>query len=113
MDRQVGDYLIESRIAVGGMAEIYRGRVVAGDGAGQPVVLKRLLPQHRADPAFVERFVTEAKLAVKLRHPNIVKTMKLFKKELDYFMVQELVDGTTLDALVSHARRSQKPIAPG
>lgn len=113
MERRVGDYAIESRIAVGGMAEIYRGSTVSGPDAGRPVVLKRLLPNHRADPRFVERFVDEAKLAVRLRHPNIVRTDKLFRKERDYYMVQELVDGPTLETLLAHARRAKKPLSAG
>ncbi|MHB1845079.1 MAG: serine/threonine-protein kinase [Deltaproteobacteria bacterium] len=107
---EVGEYRMLSRIAVGGMAEIFRAEPLAG---GEPVVLKRLLPQYRADPKFVERFVGEAKLCVKLRHPNVVRTHKLFKKGLDYFMVQELVDGATLGQLLEdrRARGAALPLA--
>ncbi len=103
----VGEYRLMGRLAAGGMAEIFRADPVAG---GESVVLKRLRPQFREDPAYVDRFVGEAKLCVKLRHPNVVRTHKLFKKGPDYFMVQELVDGLSLRGLLDYRRRLRTPL---
>ena len=105
--QDVGEYRLIGWIAAGGMAEIFRAVPLAG---GEPLALKRLLPRHREDPAFVERFVGEAKLCVKLRHPNIVRTHKLFKKGPDYFMVQELVDGLSCRALLDARRALGAPL---
>jgi eukaryotic-like serine/threonine-protein kinase len=102
LPQEVGEYQLLAHLATGGMADIFWAEPLAG---GDPVALKRLLPQHSDSPAFVERFVGEAKLGVKLRHPNIVRTVKLFKKGTDYFIVQELVDGLSLAALLQ-ARRA-------
>lgn len=44
----------------------------------------------------MKAFVDEAKLTVRLRHPHIVRTYRLFKAGPDYLMVQELVSGRTL-----------------
>jgi serine/threonine-protein kinase len=101
MPQEVGEYELLEHIATGGMADIFRARLLAG---GDLVALKRLRPQHSENPAFIERFVGEAKLGVKLRHPNIVRTVKLFKKGPDYFIVQELVDGLSLAALLNLRR---------
>ena len=98
---EAGEYELLEHLATGGMADIFRGRPLAG---GDPVALKRLLPQHSENPVFIERFVGEAKLGVKLRHPNIVRTVKLFKKGPDYYIVQELVDGLSLGALLKMRR---------
>ncbi len=96
----LGGYEVVGRLAVGGMAEVYqaRARTTTQRSPGEPdeVVLKRLLPAFRNDGAFVKSFVDEAKLTVRLRHPNIVRTFRLFKAGPDYLMVQELVAGRTL-----------------
>jgi serine/threonine-protein kinase len=82
------------------MAEVYqvraRGTTQRSPGEPDEVVLKRLLPAYRNDGAFVKAFVDEAKLTVRLRHPHIVRTFRLFKAGPDYLMVQELVAGRTL-----------------
>lgn len=99
-EADLGGYEIVGRLAVGGMAEVYqvRARVTTQRSPGEPdeVVLKRLHPSFRNDGAYVKAFVDEAKLTVRLRHPHIVRTYRLFKAGPDYLMVQELVSGRTL-----------------
>jgi eukaryotic-like serine/threonine-protein kinase len=96
----LGGYEVVGRLAVGGMAEVYQARAKPSTqrSPGEPdeVVLKRLLPTYRNDGAYVKAFVDEAKLTVRLRHPHIVRTFRLFKAGPDYLMVQELVAGRTL-----------------
>jgi serine/threonine protein kinase len=97
---ELGGYEVIGRLAVGGMAEVYQARARAttqrSPGEPEEVVLKRLHPSFRGDAAYVKSFVDEAKLTVRLRHPNIVRTFRLFKAGADYLMVQELVSGRTL-----------------
>lgn len=97
---ELGGYEVIGRLAVGGMAEVYQARAKAttqrSPGEPEEVVLKRLHPSFRGDAAYVKSFVDEAKLTVRLRHPNIVRTFRLFKAGQDYLMVQELVSGRTL-----------------
>lgn len=98
---ELGGYTLVGRLAVGGMAEVYQAK--QKDGAARPggepqdVVLKRLLPAYRTDAAWVKRFVDEAKLTVRLRHPHVVRTYRCFKAGADYLTVQELVAGRTLE----------------
>ncbi|ATB31322.1 serine/threonine protein kinase [Melittangium boletus] len=96
----LGGYEVVGRLAVGGMAEVYQARAKLSTqrSPGEPdeIVLKRLLPSYRNEGAYVKAFVDEAKLTVRLRHPNIVRTFRLFKAGPDYLMVQELVSGRTL-----------------
>lgn len=97
---ELGGYEVIGRLAVGGMAEVYqaRARPTTQRSPGEPeeVVLKRLHPSFRGDATYVKSFVDEAKLTVRLRHPNIVRTFRLYKAGQDYLMVQELVSGRTL-----------------
>jgi serine/threonine protein kinase len=100
LERELGGYEIVGRLAVGGMAEVYQARVLAGtqrsDGEPDEVVLKRLLPSYRNDGGYVKYFIDEAKLAVRLQHPHLVRTYRCFKAGQDYLMVQELVPGRSL-----------------
>jgi eukaryotic-like serine/threonine-protein kinase len=102
------------RLAVGGMAEVYQARALESTqrSAGEPdeVVLKRLLPTYRSDAAYVRQFVDEAKLTVRYRHPNIVRTYRCFKAGLDYLMVQELVAGRTVAFMHDAFRRTGGPM---
>lgn len=99
-ETELGGYQIVGRLAVGGMAEVYQARprpaVQRSPGEPDEVVLKRLLPAYRSEGAYVKSFVDEAKLTVRLRHPNIVRTFRCFKAGQDYLMVQELVAGRTV-----------------
>lgn len=99
-ETELGGYHVVGRLAVGGMAEVYQAKPLPQTqrSVGEPddVVLKRLLPSYRNDNAYVKHFVDEAKLTVKLKHPNIVRTYRCFKAGADYLMVQELVSGRSL-----------------
>lgn len=103
------------RLAVGGMAEVYqaKARSTTQRSPGEPddIVIKRLLPSYRNDAAWVKSFVDEAKLTVRLRHANIVRTFRCFKAGADYLMVQELVSGRTLEYM-QNAFRDAGAIMP-
>jgi serine/threonine protein kinase len=100
LERELGGYEIVGRLAVGGMAEVYQARALLGtqrsEGEPDEVVLKRLLPSYRNDGGYVKHFIDEAKLAVRLQHPHLVRTFRCFKAGQDYLMVQELVPGRSL-----------------
>lgn len=115
LETELGGYSIVEKLALGGMAEVYRARAAAGTArsADEPsdVVLKRLLPRFRAETAFINLFVQEGKLCVRLKHPNVVRTFKVFKKGMDYFMVQELVEGRSLALVQERARGRALPVS--
>ncbi|HLM46618.1 MAG TPA: serine/threonine-protein kinase [Myxococcaceae bacterium] len=112
----LGGYEVVGRLAVGGMAEVYqvRARSTTQRSPGEPdeVVLKRLLPAYRNDGAYVKAFVDEAKLTVRLRHPHIVRTFRLFKAGPDYLMVQELVAGRTLGFMQELLQKAETAMPP-
>lgn len=115
-ESELGGYQIVGRLAVGGMAEVYqaRARGTTQRSAGEPdeIVLKRLLPTFRNDGSYVKHFVDEAKLTVRLRHPNIVRTYRCFKAGADYLMVQELVSGRTLGYMQEMLIKAGTPMPP-
>jgi eukaryotic-like serine/threonine-protein kinase len=115
-EAELGGYQIIGRLAVGGMAEIYQAKagpaVQRSPGEPEDIVLKRLLPTYRNDGGYVKQFVDEAKLTVRLRHPNIVRTFRCFKAGSDYLMVQELVSGRTLGYMQELLAKAGTPMPP-
>jgi serine/threonine-protein kinase len=75
------------------MAMVYRAQDTLLNRA---VALKILYPELSADPLFVERFRREAQAAANLSHPNIVPVFDWGEDEGTYFIVMELVNGTSL-----------------
>jgi beta-lactam-binding protein with PASTA domain/tRNA A-37 threonylcarbamoyl transferase component Bud32 len=109
-----GRYQVTHLIARGGMAIVYRAQDRL---LNRPVALKILYPELSADPLFVERFRREAQAAANLSHPNIVPVFDWGEDDGTYFIVMELIDGTSLADLLRGSRtltgsRSAQLIAP-
>jgi len=94
-------YQVTHLIARGGMALVYRAQDRL---LNRPVALKILYPELSADPNFVERFRREAQAAANLSHPNIVPVFDWGEDAGTYFIVMELVDGTSLAELLRQSR---------
>ncbi len=114
IETDLGDYLLEDRLAIGGMAEVYlaTARDPAAHEGQARVVVKRLLPRYRSEAEFVRLFTDEAKLCVRLRHPHVVRTFKAFKRDLDWYMVQELVDGGSLATVMTRLSHKRLRLPP-
>src|SRR5262245_11690511 len=97
----VGDFRIESLLARGAMAEVYRAR---GEG-GQPVALKLLDPTLAHDDRFRQRFARESELAATLEHPNIVATLGSGEDAGRLYLALELIDGPDLREVLRQDRR--------
>lgn len=104
-----GRYRLVSRIAVGGMGEVWR----AEDQLLQrPVAVKILKPELTGDPAFLERFRTEARTTASLSHPGIASVHDYGEGPLPAageprmaYLVMELVPGEPLSAILARQRR--------
>src|SRR5215831_18353251 len=70
-----GRFQLLDRLAVGGMAEIFKAKMTGAAGFEKIVVIKRILPHLAADKQFVDMFIDEAKLTVHLVHPKIVQVL--------------------------------------
>ena len=64
-----GRYRVGQRIARGGMASVYLGTDIRLE---RQVAIKVMAPQFAHDPAFVDRFIREARSAARLVHPDVV-----------------------------------------
>ena len=99
----LGRYEIIEQIAVGGMAQIYLGRVRGTAGFDKLVAIKRILPRVALDHTFVEMFLAEARLAATLRHPNIADVFDVGNDAGSYFFAMEFIHGQDLRAIKAEA----------
>ncbi|POG43921.1 serine/threonine protein kinase [Streptomyces sp. ZL-24] len=88
-----GRYRIEARIAVGGMATVYRAVDTRLD---RVLALKVMHPALATDVAFVERFIREAKSVARLAHPNVVAVFDQGAQGAYVYLAMEYVSGCTL-----------------
>ena len=110
--RSVGRYVLYDRIASGGMAQVHLGRLVGAVGFSRTVAIKRLLPHCATDAEIVPMFVDEARLAARIRHPNVVGTLDVVQEGDELLLVMEYVHGESLARLVSRARTRGIPVPP-
>ena len=95
----VGRYLLLTPIAEGGMAQLWLARQTGMQGFDRLVVIKRMVDALEADPEHVEMFLTEARLAARLNHPNISQIFELGEDHGTYFIAMEYLDGENLSYL--------------
>jgi serine/threonine-protein kinase len=99
----LGRYALYDRIASGGMASIHIGRLLGPVGFARTVAIKRMHPQLAEDPEFVTMFLDEARLAARIRHPNVVPTLDVVALPGELFLVMEFVQGESLSRLLRTA----------
>ncbi len=106
-----GDHLggctLESEVGSGGMASVWRatsGPGVPGVGEGEAVAIKIVHPHLYGVEGFYDRFLLEANLGMRIRHPNVVRTLDAgegtLHGETRYYLVMEYVEGQTLRQLL-------------
>lgn len=105
-------YRIIRKLATGGMAEVYLGKLVGAGGFEKPIAIKRMLPSLAADRASAEAFLHEARLCVHLVHPNVVQVLDLGTSGGAPFLVMELVDGEDLRNILNAGAQADLPLQP-
>jgi hypothetical protein len=97
--KKIGKYEIISKIAQGGMGALYKAKHPT---LGRIVLLKKL--SLRGGEQFVERFKREARLMMDFKNEHIAQVYDHFKEGAQYYIVEEYVDGISLDALIKKER---------
>ena len=108
-----GKYLLQRKLAEGGMAELFLAKQTGMEGFEKLVVVKRILAHLAADESFLHMFLNEARVAARLNHPNVVQIFDLGKIDEQYFIAMEYVHGEDLRALIREAgeRDARPPLA--
>ncbi|MGD9331647.1 MAG: protein kinase [Desulfobacterales bacterium] len=109
--QQYGKYWLTDRIAVGGMAELYRGKISGEEGFEKAVAVKKILPHLSAEKEAVSYFIDEARLAALLQHPNIVQIYDFGRLEDSYFIAMEYLFGKDLKTVLHSAGQRGMPLS--
>jgi serine/threonine-protein kinase len=96
---RIGRYEILLPIASGGMATVYLARSRGAGGFEREVALKLTHPHLRETQEFASHLLEEAKLAVRIRHPNVVPVLDVEDDPAGLFLVMDYVHGDTLAGL--------------
>jgi serine/threonine-protein kinase len=107
-----GKYELISKLAAGGMAEIFLARTRSSQGFEKYLVIKRILRARTSDPEFVRMFLDEARLAATLDHPNIVQIYDVGHVENEYYIAMELLRGHNLIDVVRAGAKVGYPKPP-
>ena len=108
---QFGKYWLTDRIAVGGMAELYRGKISGDEGFEKAVAVKKILPHLAAEQDAVNYFIDEARLAALLQHPNIAQIYDFGRLEESYFIAMEYLFGKDLKTVLGTSEARKIPLS--
>lgn len=109
--QKYGKYWLTDRIAVGGMAELHRGKISGEEGFEKAVAVKKILPHLSAEEEAVSYFIDEARLAALLQHPNVVQIYDFGRLEDTYFIAMEYLFGKDLKTVLHSAGQRGMPLS--
>ncbi|ACL04394.1 serine/threonine protein kinase with FHA domain [Desulfatibacillum aliphaticivorans] len=108
-----GKYLLLDPIAVGGMAELFRAKMLGDAGFEKLIVVKKILPHLVQEKELVESFIYEARLAAHLQHENIIRTYDFGRMQDDYFISMEFLFGKNLRFVLEQAKAKRISLGMG
>ena len=104
---EFGQYVIEEHIATGGMADVYKARMMGMEGFQKTVAIKRILGNLTDSDEFVRMFIDEAKLAAQLNHNNIIHIYDLGKVDRSHYIAMEYIEGHDLRSILELCRQRE------
>ncbi|MCU1545118.1 MAG: serine/threonine protein kinase [Homoserinimonas sp.] len=96
-----GRYQLSSRVAIGGMGEVWQATDLV---IGRTVAIKILKDEYLGDPGFLERFRAEARHAALVNHEGIANVFDYGEEEGSAYLVMELVPGEALSTVLERER---------
>lgn len=98
--KKIGKYILYDLVARGGMAEVYRGKMVGAAGFEKRVAIKRILADFAASGEFQRMFLSEAQIMASLVHANIVQVTDFFRENDELLLVMDFIFGRNLRELL-------------
>ncbi len=100
------DIELLEKLDSGGMAEVFRAKLVGTGGFEKVVAVKRILPHFANQPAFRSKFQSEMNLVAKLQHPNLVQVFQNGERGEFLYLVMEFVNGKNVGHFIEVATNS-------
>jgi serine/threonine protein kinase/Flp pilus assembly protein TadD len=102
--KQFGKYQLLDKIAIGGMAELFRAKLTGAQGFEKLIAVKKILPNLSREANLVTAFIDEAKLAALLHHENIIQIYDFGSMDDPYFIAMEYLFGKDLRTITRTTR---------
>lgn len=99
-EQKLGPYRLCLELASGGMASVYLARIEGSATLNRFVALKRVHPHLASDPAFIEMFLDEARIASLIQHPNVCSVVDFDCVEGEYYLAMEFLVGESLSSVI-------------
>ncbi len=109
---RVGSYELLAPIGAGGMATVYLGTDVRQSGLRGRVAIKLINALEEQDADMAAVLLREARVAARIRHPNVVHVIDTGQDSFGFFLVMDYVEGDNMEGLRRLARRRGQPIPP-
>jgi serine/threonine protein kinase len=106
-----GKYLLLEKLAVGGMAQLYRAKITGFQGFEKLIAIKTILPHLSNEKELLSSFIDEAKLAALLHHQNIVQIYDFGTMESSYFIAMEFLLGKDLRQIFGKSQERNLPLS--
>ncbi|HJK93678.1 MAG TPA: serine/threonine-protein kinase [Polyangiaceae bacterium LLY-WYZ-15_(1-7)] len=111
--QRLGRYQLLAKLASGGMATVYVGRVGQVAGFEQRVAIKLLHPHLSEDPQIRDMFLDEARVAARIRHANVVPVTDVGQDPVQgTFLVMDYIEGCDLSRIIRAARKRKARLSP-
>jgi len=105
-----GQYIVEKRLASGGMAEVYLVLYKGVAGFEKRYAMKKIRPEYAKDQSFIESLIHEANISVMMNHENIVQVHELGSTDGTYYILMEYIPGEDLQKILTYLRSSNQKI---
>lgn len=109
LNRQLGEYRIESLLGKGGMARVYLGVDV---NLNRPVAIKVIDTPYQSESDYLERFRREAVAIAQLQHPNIIQLYRFGEEQGLLFMAMQYIEGADLANILESYQKDGEFIDP-
>ncbi|MEM9072536.1 MAG: serine/threonine-protein kinase [Myxococcota bacterium] len=111
--QNLGRYQLLAKLAAGGMATVYLGRIAGVGGFDRRVAMKILHPHLAEDVNIRDMFLDEARLAARIRNPNVVPVIDVGDEPgHGTFLVMEYIEGVDFSKVIRAAAKRAARLAP-
>lgn len=105
-----GKYLLMEKLATGGMAQLFRAKIIGVQGFEKFIAIKQILPHLAEEKELISSFIDEAKLAALLNHQDVVQIYDFGNVEGSYFITMEYLFGKDLRMIANKSKEKGLPL---